>query len=217
MSQKLDANGNVVDPYTVKEVGEEVYVTRKRAKGKKRDKFRRLHYDPVWNITEMQVKLSVKALIHNSIGGQPTTQLAHQLSLTKEDKAVKGESRSKALEKDIEISRSTAKKEIDEEARENGEESMLLDVFGPAGTGLVNSLRDQYQEDQREDQRETLDRSPTTNLLPDFELPKVNSSVAVSTTITHSEKTSKLTSSGPISYNSHIPQISHLKIARNSS
>jgi len=184
MSRKLDADGNVVGPYTVKEVGEEVYVTRKRAKGKKRDKFRRLHYDPVWNITEMQVKLSVKALIHNSIGGQPTTQLAHQLSLTKDDMAVKGESRSKALEKDIEISRSAGKQETEKEARENREESMLLDVFGPAGTGLVNSLRDQYQEDQREDQQETSDRSPTINSLPDLGWENVKSSVAVSTTIT---------------------------------
>lgn len=103
MSQKLDATGNHLGPYNIEDLESFMYPEEFR-KGRRRLKLRRLHYELVWNITEMQVKVEVRSLFPNP-PGPLTTQLAKERLFEAHEKSYAGESRSKALERDIEISK----------------------------------------------------------------------------------------------------------------
>jgi hypothetical protein len=101
MSQKIDSTGILLGPYGLEDL--ETYMFPEvKMKGKRRERFRRLDYELVWDITEMQVKVHVRALFRNQTGPR-TTQLAKERRLEGE-RAPAGESRSKALIRDIEIS-----------------------------------------------------------------------------------------------------------------
>jgi hypothetical protein len=105
MSQKIDSTGNLVGPYEIEDL--ETYILPEvKRKGKRRAKFRMLPYDLVWDITEMQVKVHVRALFPDQIGPR-TTQLAKERRLDEHERTLTGESRSKALIKDIEITATT--------------------------------------------------------------------------------------------------------------
>jgi DNA polymerase/3'-5' exonuclease PolX len=108
MSERLDRNGTLLGPFRLADIPIE---------GRKRQsRIRKLYYEPVWKITEMQVKLYVKALFPDP-PGQLTIQRAKQHPVNSSDKEtdlsdeemelIGGESRSKALEKDIEITATT--------------------------------------------------------------------------------------------------------------
>ena len=102
MSQKIDPNGRLLGAYGKDDLETFWYPERPR-KGKRREHLRRLNYDPVWDITEMQVKLHVRPIFPSPVGPL-TTQLAKIRPLEACDKLYTGESRSKALKRDIEIS-----------------------------------------------------------------------------------------------------------------
>ena len=90
MSQKLDADGNLVGPFTEEDLG------------RKSRRYRMLEYEDPWYITEMQVKVHVRPLIPDH-EGPLTMQLAKERPLGTHEKVNSGESRSRALERDIEI------------------------------------------------------------------------------------------------------------------
>jgi hypothetical protein len=102
MSQKIDSTGILIGPYGLEDLETYMFPEVKR-KGKRREKFRRLDYELVWDITEMQVKVHVRPLFRNQTGPR-TTQLAKERRLDEDERALAGESRSKALIRDIEIS-----------------------------------------------------------------------------------------------------------------
>jgi len=104
MSQKLDATGNHLGPYDIEDLESFMFPEEFR-KGRRRLRLRRLHYELVWNITEMQVKVEVRPLFPNP-PGPLTTQLAKERPFEAHEKSYAGESRSKALDRDIEISKS---------------------------------------------------------------------------------------------------------------
>jgi hypothetical protein len=99
MSVKLDENGKSIGPYKPNDMGEDYYTPKK--KGSRMTKLRRLEYELLWEITEMQVKLHIRPLFPGC--DRPTTQLAEQVSLTPNDRTSSGESRSKALKDDIKL------------------------------------------------------------------------------------------------------------------
>jgi hypothetical protein len=103
MSQKLDSSGNLVGSYGIEDL-ESYWFPEAKRKGKRREKLRRLHYDLVWDITEIQVKVHVRALFPNQIGPR-ITQLAKERRLDEHERTLTGESRSNALIKDIEITK----------------------------------------------------------------------------------------------------------------
>ena len=131
MSQKIDSTGTAVGPYGIDDLETYMFPNLKR-KGKRREKFRRLHYDLVWDITEMQVKVHVRALFPNQIGPL-TTQLAKQRQLGAHEKTLTGESRSKALGRDIEITAAA-----------------LLDVIADAADTLDSEMRREVMTDAPE-------------------------------------------------------------------
>ncbi|KAL2060581.1 hypothetical protein VTL71DRAFT_9222 [Oculimacula yallundae] len=102
MSQKLDAGGNHLGPYALEDL-ETCMFPEEYRKGKRRAKLRKLDYEFVWNITEMQVKVEVRPLFPNPLGPL-TTQLAQEVHFIAHEKSYTGESRSSALKTDIEIS-----------------------------------------------------------------------------------------------------------------
>ncbi|KAL5320456.1 hypothetical protein ACEPPN_011261 [Leptodophora sp. 'Broadleaf-Isolate-01'] len=108
MSQKLDASGNYLGPYALEDL-ETFNFPEEFQKGKRRLKLRKLEYELVWNITEMQVKVEVRPLFPNP-PGPLTTQLAKERPFEAHEKSYTGESRSSALERDIEISKAAVSK-----------------------------------------------------------------------------------------------------------
>lgn len=105
MSQKLDAAGNYLGAYTKNDM--ETFMFPEQPKKKVyRKAYWRLHYELVWNITEMQVKLHIRPLFPNPPGAL-TTQLAKERMFEADETIFTGESRSQALERDIAISRPT--------------------------------------------------------------------------------------------------------------
>lgn len=102
MSQKLDAAGNHLGAYEETDL-ETYWFPEEYRKGKRRLRIRRLSYQLIWNITEMQVKVDVRALFPNP-PGPLTTQLAQERPFEAHETSYMGESRSRALERDILIS-----------------------------------------------------------------------------------------------------------------
>jgi hypothetical protein len=103
MSVKLDAHSNVIGSYEPKDLSWFYWPPKKRSgQSKPRERFRLLTYELVWNITEMQVKTFVRAIIPHPTGPL-TMQLAKERPLGPQEFAY-GESRSQALVKDIQVS-----------------------------------------------------------------------------------------------------------------
>jgi hypothetical protein len=125
MSQRLDAQGNIVGPYERDDL-RTFWYPKKKIKGHRRKKLRDLHYNLIWEITEMQVKVYVQAIFPNQVGS-PLSQLAKEQALAPDDKTVTGESRSKALDKDIEITNG-ANEEHDENDDEDTSEDERRDI-----------------------------------------------------------------------------------------
>lgn len=100
MSEKLDGNGRSIGPYDIDDLEEESLL--KRTKNRKYNySYRKLEYELMWTITEMQVKVHIRPLFPGF--EKHTAQLAEQLSLSSSDKVSGGESRSKALKHDIKL------------------------------------------------------------------------------------------------------------------
>ena len=108
MSQKIDATGNPLGAYEREDL-ETFWFPEEYKKGRRRLRLRILHYDLVWDITEMQVKVHVRAVFPNPTGAL-TTQLAKERPFEAHETIYTGESRSRALERDIEISRAAISK-----------------------------------------------------------------------------------------------------------
>ena len=101
MSVKLDARSTVIGSYERDDLSSFMWPEEKK-KHKRRVKRRRLDYELVWNITEMQVKTFVRAIF-------PKPQGPLTMQLTKEEplgpqELTYGESRSQGLVKDIQVS-----------------------------------------------------------------------------------------------------------------
>jgi hypothetical protein len=143
MSQKLDAAGNSLGAYRKEEL-ETFKWPEEYKKGRRRVRLRRLHYDLVWNITEMQVKVEVKALFPNP-PGPLTTQLAKERPFEAHETAYTGESRSMALERDIEISRAAISRPREEDSLP---QEGLTDLRGHASTHLVDDPARQHHPQQ---------------------------------------------------------------------
>jgi hypothetical protein len=153
MSQKLDAAGNSLGAYKKEEL-ETFWWPEEYKKGKRRVRLRILHYDLVWNITEMQVKVEVKALFPNP-PGPLTTQLAKERPFEAHETAYTGESRSRALERDIEISRAAISSHRKEAPSPRGEADVQegLTDLGHASTHLVDDPARQHQHQQGSTER----------------------------------------------------------------
>jgi hypothetical protein len=102
MSQKIDENGQFVGRYYKEDLETVSWETVVKRKRKRSTKLRKLHYELLWHITEMQVKVYVQALFSKQVG-LPVFQLANERRLDGNEKIFLGESRSKALVADIEI------------------------------------------------------------------------------------------------------------------
>ena len=113
MSQKLDAQGKIVGPYERDDL-RTVWSPEKKVKHHRRLKLRKLDYDLVWEITEMQVKVYVRALFPRQVGPR-LSQLAKEQALGPDERTVTGESRSKGLNKDIEITYGANDEELDDD------------------------------------------------------------------------------------------------------
>lgn len=116
MSQKLNENNEVVGPF--KETDMEVYYhddnesveSDESDQNEETEKRYKLFYKLIWNITEMQVKPSIMAQFPGV--AIPTIQLAQQkeqVTIRAHETKLSGESRSKALNDDIEITAATSK------------------------------------------------------------------------------------------------------------
>lgn len=99
MSQKVDSRGNVLGPYCEADLG---CIMSSRGKRPPQDRQRVLYYDLIWDITEMQVKIYVQAQFPNLVGPL-TSQLAIEKVFDQDEKTAATESRSTALEKDIQL------------------------------------------------------------------------------------------------------------------
>lgn len=108
MSQKIDANGTLLGSYTKDEL-QPYWWPEKYREGRRRRRLKMLDYDFIWNITEMQVKVHIRPIFPNP-PGPLTTQLAKECHFESHETIHAGESRSKALEKDIVISRAAPSK-----------------------------------------------------------------------------------------------------------
>lgn len=94
----------------------------------------------------MQVKVYVQATFPNQVGS-PLYQLAKEQALGPGDKKITGESRSKALEKDIEIANSTTEEgDGDDDEIASKEEGRNI----PYGAQQVNENLKQHQEPEAE-------------------------------------------------------------------
>ncbi len=125
MSEKLSQTGAFLGSYSPKDM-ESFYDPPKFVKdGPPRMRFRKLEYELVWDITEMQVKTHVRASFPGAIG-PAKMQLAKQRAIRPSERKI-GESRSVGLEIDIEIS--------------EGLEDALTTVPGPERRDAGSSVR----------------------------------------------------------------------------
>jgi hypothetical protein len=150
MSQKLDAEGNIVGPYDRDDLRAFIF-PEKKVKGHRRQKLRDLHYDLIWEITEMQVKVYVRAIFLNQVGS-PLFQLAKEEALGPDEKTVTGESRSKALDKDIEISNGANEEhgDDDEDASEDERRDIPSKTRALDGSQQVNVHPRQHTQSEEE-------------------------------------------------------------------
>ncbi len=146
MSQKLDAQRNIVGPYE-RDSLETLMIPKKKIKGRRRRKFRKLNYNLIWEITEMQVKVYVHAIFPNQVG-PPLSQIAKEETLGPDETAITGESRSKALDKDIEISYGKEESDgnDDDDTSEDGRHDMPHKVCGLVGSKLSDGHDTQNQQ-----------------------------------------------------------------------
>lgn len=147
MSVKLDAHSTVIGSYERDDLSSFMWPEEKK-KHKRRVKRRRLDYELVWNITEMQVKTFVRAIF-------PKPQGPLTMQLTKEEplgpqELTYGESRSQGLVKDIQVSareaahatlpRQYAESSGRDHALENSHETPGLNhTLGSRGRQFVNN------------------------------------------------------------------------------
>ncbi|KAF4624696.1 hypothetical protein G7Y89_g13472 [Cudoniella acicularis] len=145
MSQQLNANGQHIGSYSQDDLLT-IHWPEKFVKGKRRWKLRMLEYDLIWDITEMQVKVYIRALFPNA-NGPPTTQLAKEREIGLDEKVYTGESRSTALQRDIVISGALDESPDDEEfAAQNDNEIQLPGVSDDANVqGDQNREVQQHQ------------------------------------------------------------------------
>ena len=141
MSQKLDINGNIVGPYSIDDLRSFMF-PEKKVKGHRREKLRDLHYDLIWEITEMQVKVYVQAIFPNQVG-PPLFQLAKEQALGPGEKTITGESRSKALDKDISIAHGREVAEEEEDDDEDASEDEKPEAHSSNYVSADNDLRGQ--------------------------------------------------------------------------
>ena len=139
MSQKVGLGGNVVGPYCEDDLACLIdspvkTKSRKRKSRPQQDKQRVLHYNLIWDITEMQVKIHVQALFPNQ-NGPLFSQLAKERALDTDEKMVAKESRSTALEKDIQLTHPELLEEELQEANrvEGGSDEEILPADGVLG------------------------------------------------------------------------------------
>lgn len=162
MSQKFDTTGTIV-PYELGDLGTTWFPEEYR-KGRRRLKFRRLDYDLVWDITEMQVKVSVRAIIPNATGPL-ITQLAKERQIQAHETTYTGESRSKALERDIDISRAAIARSGEGTPTRKGDDSQATSTGpdGPASNLLVDNSIGQHK--QQEDPATASETTPSTRII----------------------------------------------------
>jgi len=163
MSQKIDTTGTLLGAYEKKDL--EVFMFPEVfKKGKRRRKIRKLDYDLVWDITEMQVKVHVRAVFPNP-SGPLITQLAKERPIQSNELLFTGESRSKGLERDIEISRRAKyTPDLDHSdppllSVENSTPGSPTDFGAPASSHLVD---DQIRQEQQQGPIERPPTSPST-------------------------------------------------------
>jgi len=145
MSQKLDAQGNIVGPYKRDDL-RTFWFPKKKLRDHRRKRLREFHYDLIWEITEMQVKVYVQGIFQNQVGS-PLSQLAKEQALGPDEKTVTGESRSKALDKDIEISNG-ANEEHNDDDDEDASDVERRDAL--ARSQQVNRHPRQHQQPEAE-------------------------------------------------------------------
>lgn len=134
MSQKLDATGQLIGPYRP----EDMKVVNTRQPHRKTQQHFILTYDLGWEITEMQVKLHVKA----KLGAEPfTSQLAKQYQLNSHEKKYVSESRSQALQREIQIHGGSI---LDSEAADPDNESNGRHEFLNDDDIAGNGVRDDF-------------------------------------------------------------------------
>ena len=99
----------------------------------------------------MQVKVYVQALFPNQVG-PALFQLAKEQALGPGEKTVTGESRSKALEKDIEIANGTTQEHEDGDDDEDASEDERREIprSAPFGSQQVNEHPRSYQQSRTE-------------------------------------------------------------------
>ena len=182
MSQKIDTTGNLLGAYQKEDLDTFMYPEGFR-KGKRRRKLRKLDYDLVWDITEMQVKVHVRAVFPNP-SGPLTTQLAKERPIQSNELLFTGESRSKGLERDIEISkRAKFTPALDHSESpllsvENSTPGNSTDFGAPTSAHLVD---DQIR--QKHQQQDPIDRphtSPSTRITLHLGPRNINSTMHVS-------------------------------------
>lgn len=179
MSQKLDANGNILGQFEPSDLEQFTFWERKRESNKKR-KRRRLHYELIWHITEMQVKVHVKALFPNP-AGPLVWQLAAERDIGEDNKTMR-ESMSKALKRDIEIS-SCAPAHINvvdlSDESDNDMQYDFADIYGPSGVQLVTELVNTRQNRAVEEESPPTGSPTGWSSLPSPGAP-INNSIPVS-------------------------------------
>lgn len=150
MSQKADSNGNLVGSYGIEDL-KETWFPEDKKKHKRRDRLRRLDYELLWDITEMQVKVHVRALFPGQKDPRPT-QLAKEHRIAEHEKVFIGESRSKALIRDIEIV-AAADLEVRSDSADDYENAIgrgrLTTIGGPARHQLPDEQASNYQDSAR--------------------------------------------------------------------
>lgn len=147
MSQKRDALGNIVGPYETNDL-RAFWFPEKTKKDHRRKRLRDLHYDLIWEITEMQVKVYVQAIFPSQVG-PPLSQLAKEQALGPDEKTVTGESRSKALDKDIEIANGgneEAEDDNDEDASEEERHDAPNETRIQAGSQQSSGLAREHEQ-----------------------------------------------------------------------
>ncbi len=147
MSQKISPAGVLLGSYGRDDLETYMFPEVKR-KGKRRERLRKLDYELVWEITEMQVKVHVRAHFPNQIG-PITTQLAKERRLEEHERTLTGESRSKALIRDIDITttagggpRADGVNALDDDRRRG----LLVDNSGPSGLQQRDGVAREYQQ-----------------------------------------------------------------------
>lgn len=138
MSERLSPTGDFLGSYSIKDLEYRCFKPpgQKSAKGSKY--LRILHYNLVWDITEMQVKTHVKADFPNAVG-PPTMQLCKQKPIAAGERRT-GESRSIGLERDIMITEGDEEMPQIHEGSQGVDDVRAIPEARPPGRGREASL-----------------------------------------------------------------------------